>query len=279
MAIPFLHKHEFSTVNGEFDYIKWRLFVEETAKGVNSNLQAIIPFGFEITGNKSYLGKNLKRFYIYIGHEFSSTISSVYKSEMMNVLVHKMRNEFPLFFSTLYEIDIQSDKKKLVGQNSKIVIYERNIKGNLAHDWADYLISTPSNMLSKKLPDIVLFESNKVSRSYVFQLSIINHYLFESGKLDNEEFSTVHYLSTPYRNDSKNSIENIAYCKEVLNSIVLKQANSIDNFLSNHSNHDELLNQSVQDYHSSVLLDMQVSSVRLSQYRLKVEALYNSYGN
>jgi len=276
MELNQISKHEFAEQNGSFSYIKWKRLVETIVKDIDSHLEAIVPFGFELTGDKAYLSKKLRRFYIYIRNSKGSAKSEQLKKVVMIKLAEVLSSNYPEFFNTLYEIDIQNEKLKLSGENSKIIIYERNTKEKLINDWAIYLITTPTFILNGALPDIKLFEHNNVARSYIFQLSIIYHHLFEYAQITKLEYSTIRHLSTPYREGNQILIEDILYCKNIFESIVISQVNRI---VSNHSlQSPDMQKIKIQDYHSEAILTTDFSKNKAELYMDKIATLYNSYG-
>jgi len=179
---------------GEFNLQLWRQLLADAAKGIdtdNTNIEVINPFGFEVTGDRKFLQRNLRRFYCYFGsaNKFEKPPTELAIKLFDNFYKLLLQTD-PDFASKIALLIVESDSnfKKLLKDNNyqpsntdKIFVIEHRIfEEDLLTDYANYLISTLWGFHNKTLPELARFSESQSVRYRIFQLHLILENIFGS---------------------------------------------------------------------------------------------------
>jgi len=165
--------------NGE-----WRkliTFVCDKIDIMQSGLQIISPFGFELMEDKKYLYKSIKRLYCYIG--VPKKIAHLRDLKMISKIFSKE------LMSSIHRIGIApSDIAIFAAQDEFIFLHEKNyecrdsdflidaqvrvVDKNILDDYAHYIICTVDSISSNK-EEPEHFFNNKRHRSRTYQLYVV----------------------------------------------------------------------------------------------------------
>jgi hypothetical protein len=177
-----------------FNIDLWRHILRETASkigGKENHLEVINPFGFEITQDKSFLQRNLKRFFCYIGaaNQFNYPSDRLVQ-DFFDELYSRLKAVDPQFASEIALFIIESDTHlrhslKPFGYqpqwNDRVIIFEhRTFQTDILTDYSDYLIAVLWGFQENSLPELTRFQDSEAVRSRIFQLYLILECLFST---------------------------------------------------------------------------------------------------
>jgi len=167
-----------------FNLPQFRALVEATAKevsGAEYTLEAICPFGFELTQDPQFLNRQLKRFFLYIGSAKAfDRPSDALAQEYFAHLLHNISVVDSQFADRIVVFIIERDShfKRLLKPDSyspsshdKVFTIEHRIyHGDLITDYADFLIATLFEFGNRSLPQLNRFDKSENIRRRVLQL-------------------------------------------------------------------------------------------------------------
>lgn len=168
--------------DGSFALQTWRELINEVARDLGPDVQAICPFGFETSSDPSYLWRNLRRFHVYLGIPPSSRRPrDRVAADFADALLLRLHQRHPAFGRRIHGI-VMPHRKIAVTMSPGDVIYVRArlCEGQLLDAWASYLLLAAFAVLDGTLREIRDFETSDASRGYAFQLAIIMHGIFGS---------------------------------------------------------------------------------------------------
>src|SRR5688572_28255522 len=100
-----------------FDPILWFECIENTKKQLHSRykfeLEIISPFGFEVFNDKSYLTKNLTRFFIYIGVKNSELYNKI-ENKFAQYFIKTLSQNYPISHDKLMVVALRSGRHILL---------------------------------------------------------------------------------------------------------------------------------------------------------------------
>jgi len=166
----------------------WRNLTEDVCHQIDvnhQNFQVISPWGFEVTNDKKFLEKRLRRFYCYVGVPATENINknkiaSEYAAVIHEKIYHiseEMYNDIVLLIEHDKLTKLRSDDYVCKPNDKLIDVQVRSIEEDILTDYANYLMCTLSGMLEGKGESKEIIE-NKICRWRFYQLYIIQEQLF-----------------------------------------------------------------------------------------------------
>src|SRR5262249_54085966 len=144
-------------------------------------LEAICPFGFELTGDPGFLARRLKRFFLYVGAAgaFNKPCDDLACTFFQN-LHRNIVGADPTFADEIVALVVERDShfKRLLKspdyeptpRDKVFTIEHRLYSEDLLTDYADFMISTLFELAQRRLPQLGRFQSSENMRRRVFQL-------------------------------------------------------------------------------------------------------------
>lgn len=173
--------------NQTFNNQEWRTLLNETCQAIDTEkvgLTVISPWGFEVTNDKIFLSKQLRRFYCYIGIPKVSTkkpdeVANAFTNELF-----KRLKAYPEFYQQVVIKIVQEHLYKLkpndyhcLTTDKLIDIQARVVKNNILDDYADYLVATLDSVANAK-GECKNYQTNKMWRARAYQLYIMEEFLY-----------------------------------------------------------------------------------------------------
>src|SRR6185312_15365597 len=139
----------------------WRNLTEDVCHQIDvnhQNFQVISPWGFEVTNDKKFLEKRLRRFYCYVGVPATENINknkiaSEYAAVIHEKIYHiseEMYNDIVLLIEHDKLTKLRSDDYVCKPNDKLIDVQVRSIEEDILTDYANYLMCTLSGMLEGK---------------------------------------------------------------------------------------------------------------------------------
>jgi hypothetical protein len=278
-----------------FALSRFRQLVDAAAKetgGDRHTLEAICPFGFELTQDAQFLRRQLKRFFLYIGSPGTfNRASDDIALTFFDHLFHNILNIDPRFADQIAVLVIDRDShfKRLLKpqgyqpqpQDKVFTIEHRVYSADLLTDYADFLISTLFELTHRTLPQLARFDSSENIRRRVFQLYIACEYIFghfapPPGDADEAARDEIYRLNTARIGHYFAATQSTAPTDrevEILD-IVLKRVDLIYSLVASHKAH--LITRQVKSYNSD---EMFTFSMDVSIYKQSVDLIRSRYLN
>lgn len=175
--------------NQQFNNRFWREILAQVANLVSDELEtkieAISPFGFEVSQNKQFLSGQLRRFYCYLGVGKYSTYSKEYIAtrfyenlyDYLTVLNTRILDDIVIVIFN-QEMHLLNPKQYQCHSQDKLLdVQVREINHDLLTDYANYLITSMTGLHDKKI-ESTYFNENIRYRWRTYQLYVIHEYLF-----------------------------------------------------------------------------------------------------
>ncbi len=238
------------------DCLHWRMLVNDAALRCGPVREAVCPFGFEVTGDRSFLSKDLRRFYVYVGVSEAAVEPHHFIAEQYaEKLMESMEIRYPRLFN---HIDVVVTPRRTIHLHSRepkraIYIFVRPTHAGLIHEWAAYVLISAEMILGNRLPELRQFNADRLDRAYIFQLSVILHHIVDSGRHRTEEdYRAIRRLASP---NSRHSLLVKATPatreeKRALANIVMPQMQSIADALRTQDDDSHGVRLVVRDFHS-----------------------------
>jgi SAM-dependent methyltransferase len=274
--------------DGRFALQQWRELVAETARELGPHVQAICPFGFEVSGDSSYLLRALPRLHVYIGfpHEIESR-----RQEMADAycdhMLRRLRSSYPAFVERLHGVVMPHRRMALgVGPSRVVYIRTRTCEGSLITDWARYVVISVFAALDGTLREVRDFDQSEAARGYVFQLAIMLHRIFgDEAPLSVSDMAEIEDLARrdPPVIDSlkgERGRRSDATVREraAYERIVQPELDAIARLLSRPASaHDELVISRVQDFHGEHTIQAKLSKLFLEEITARIVVSYERY--
>ncbi|SBW22459.1 hypothetical protein FDG2_2670 [Candidatus Protofrankia californiensis] len=162
-----------------FAYHSWREAVRLTAAELGGCCDAIAPFGFEITRDRSFLLKRLTRFYTYLSisrpedaeaseHQFCCRL--LQKEAILPSQVRRVR------------LVVNSRTHLIRTDGTSGSLYVRGLilpsEQTLLQAYSYYVATSPLAICAGNLKEIALFDVSPSARRLVFQLTVVASYVY-----------------------------------------------------------------------------------------------------
>lgn len=266
----------------QFNNALWRSILNETLIETDDDIESlkvISPWGFELSQNKNFLQKKIKRFYCYL---FSRTDNQSSTDEILkkftSTLLKKLAHLDSDFYNQLACIVHATDDQLSILYNKKPTNYEcketdkliclDHRKTNTAPiiDYAHYIMCIPQ-VIAEEKGEISSWKNNRMARHRLFQLYIMmgfvfNDYLKIKQTKDDEFFNKIIHLidnsfQEIYTAQPEKQKANQMELDAVYNKII-PIAKMILNILNDYSK-NEAIAISCQAYHSSEILYQRIN--------------------
>jgi hypothetical protein len=168
--------------NGCFMVSRWRRLLSAAAQTVSRSHDATCPFGFETTGDPSWLHRPLRRFYILLGGEVARGQSTdALAKAFYEQLLGEIRRCDPLFHDSIAMVrynrqyDVRLKGARYVPTSTDVLLNILTLndrRGSLAA-YADYLISFMSSSEAGPHGEFQHFARHTRVRRRLFQLFLI----------------------------------------------------------------------------------------------------------
>lgn len=268
-----------------FNLKNWRNLVQNTAeKTIGSLCQTIVPFGFEVTGQKEYLGKNLNRFYCYFALPQLKTKSLKTEECFAHELLKEIKLNDKQFYDQISVVVYEHDKRKVelfnnLDSNSILInIEQRIIEDELILDYASYLACTLFESENKTLPEYVRAKENLNVRNRLYQIYLIieyatqyinipfttkEKYVFDMLHTLKKSKITHYYTSVPHIQATLAEEEYLKIIEERLHKIFVKV-----------NEEKETVHVNVKAYNSDGIIDENLPVSYLSNFMYYVKKSY-----
>lgn len=173
----------------QFNNKYWREILLQVASLLSDELQikveAIAPFGFEVSQNKNFLTDKLRRFYCYISVEkhgkYNKDFIAVRFYELLfnylSVINTRIVDDFAIIILN-QQIHLLNGPSYQCKQYDKLIdIQVREINHDLLTDYANYLITSLAGLYENKI-ESSHFHINLRYRWRTYQLYVIHEHLF-----------------------------------------------------------------------------------------------------
>lgn len=171
-----------------FNNIRWRKMVDEACRLVdreNLGFSVISPWGFELLENRSFLSKNLRRFYCYIGVPKGHELDKRELAAEFYIELEKLLKQYEPAFLKQIVVAIEQDRlRKLRPDNYECEVLDklvdvqvRYVGKDIITDYAEYVILSLAGIANEKA-ECQSYETNRMHRSRMFQLYIMIEQLF-----------------------------------------------------------------------------------------------------
>ncbi|HSW94068.1 MAG TPA: hypothetical protein VLJ15_06935 [Gammaproteobacteria bacterium] len=148
-------------------------------------MEVISPFGFEPLEDKTFLSKNIRRYYCYLGIKQNepmppSMIASVFRKKLFEILAtfdKKVLDHFILIIEQDHFIQLKNEGYECQAHDKAIDIQCRYVTHGILDDYANYIIGSLDSLLKKK-SDCADFIYNKRHRNRIYQLYLMLETLF-----------------------------------------------------------------------------------------------------
>jgi len=264
--------------NEKFNIENWRLILKEVGKRMPiSNCQTLVPFGFEVTNDKSFLKKNLNRFYCYFGNDSEKESNLRLEEIFKDILLEEIERNDKVFFQKISIIVFQEDKRKTlllqeVSENNLMInIEQRIINCSLIEDYSRYIACCLFEIEKKILPEFLRFDKNNNVRNRFYQLYLILEYSTQYLKLpftteEQNMFNSVHKLNKnpithyhtgetdlPPTSEDKEKLKLILSRIHKLYELILLDANYREITIKAYNNNHVLRHDVPNDYYQNVV--------------------------
>ena len=266
--------------DGRFDCQRWRSIVRKAARLAHPGADAICPFGFELTGNPSFLQFQLRRFYVYAG--LPEPLLDVFAHHLLEGL----REECPDFAESIHGIMVGERASALRPPPGPVLhLIARPPSLPLVKEWARYLLAAPGAAARNELGEVKDFARSKAARSYVFQLALMFHHLLEGEPGLDAATSASLRAVTRYDEivDARGGISSqnapaTVHEISLLRRLVGPQLRAVARLLARPvSEQDKTVRITVRDFHSADLLASRISEQRLASLSERIETSYERY--
>lgn len=170
-----------------FNNLLWRQLLAAVCNEMKNicEIEVISPFGFEPLEDKTFLSKNIRRYYCYLGIKqnesmLPSTIASLFRKKLFEMLAIndiKILEQFILIIEQDHFIQLQNEGYECQIQDKAIDIQCRYVTHGILDDYANYIIGSLDSLSGKK-SDCADFIYNKRHRNRIYQLYLILETLF-----------------------------------------------------------------------------------------------------
>jgi hypothetical protein len=174
-----------------FNNSLWRTILKKVAEDLSHQLdtkiEVISPFGFEVLKDRTILSKKLRKFYAYIGtKELSKTglslteLATLYGDKLLNYLEKKQEAFFRDLIIKVYQeefIHLKRAGYSPTEQDKLIDIQARLVQKDIYQDYADYIICCTSALYDDK-DESAMFYENLRHRIRTIQLYIMVEAVF-----------------------------------------------------------------------------------------------------
>jgi hypothetical protein len=273
--------------DGRFDCRRWRWLVERAVAAVDPEVEAICPFGFELTGDPDFLRLRLRRFYVYLGlpvrlwQERVDVIAAV-----GDRLLAGLRQECPELARCVHGMTLD-DQEVVLRPPPGAVIHLRARPGDrpLLQQWSRYLLAIPGAFVHDELPELRRFTASKSARSYLFQVTSIFHHLLggeaELSRVSCDEMRKLTGYAKVLAPGGKKIIKHERPSVQeidLLDRAVRPQMEAAARLLVSKLDRDDVLTWITErDFHSPHLLSSQVTRGRLAALSAKIACSYAEY--
>jgi hypothetical protein len=168
--------------DGRFMVSRWRLLLTRPLRAISTAHDATCPFGFEITGDTTWLSRGLRRFYILLGGTFQTSSVDDFTRTYCERLLGAIQLSDPSFFDRIalarynrkHDIPLKGTGYLANPTDVLINILALNdARGSLAV-YADYLISFLSCLEEAVHGEFEYFHAHTRVRRRLCQLYLIS---------------------------------------------------------------------------------------------------------
>lgn len=277
-----------------FDNRWWRELTENVGNKVSKlhglKVKVITPFGFEVTENKTYLFKNLRKFYCYLGVEKSyQNKRELVTKDYKQLLFKDLKVENPVFFADVI-VAIENDRLEKLRPNNyvpkqqdKLIdIQFRAVEKSILLDYADYIIANLSGLANLQ-GESAKYYANAVHRSRTLQLYVMQECLFgnliEPMKLAEkvlfgETFKYIHNMLRIYATEKPAEIEATVEEKLIYEELIVNRVRLMIKAV-NQNNEKTTIN--CVDYHAYRPLNLLIDTVAYDNAVDKIARTYSNF--
>ncbi|MFD7812033.1 hypothetical protein ACFV6E_03635 [Streptomyces sp. NPDC059785] len=183
------------TGTGAFDVAAWRHMVAQAASGASPRIQAICPFGFEVTHDPRFIRRDLSRFYVYLGIPAGLGPPADWAVSFARSFGEIAARRAPDYWGVA-NCGPGDAVVRLGGGHRSIDIRAFQVDEDLLDVYARFVCTVPLAIADGLCVAPGMFDSEGTCR-YFFQLSVMFHHLpFRScgGELSSKEMETLSLL-------------------------------------------------------------------------------------
>lgn len=162
-----------------FGYRAWQEFLTAVLVGPGIVRECIAPFGFEVTGDASYLSHALRRFYVYVIPQDGSETADV-EPRVAEAILHSPRPDVPSFIPDVGLVVTTARTISVAGPGQSMLYVKAlpDTAGPIVEAYARYLAAAPALIHHRHLLEIGGFSTRSSCRRYVFQLTVAGHFVY-----------------------------------------------------------------------------------------------------
>jgi hypothetical protein len=278
-----------------FNNRKWRQLLKQISEKTyfkKLGLEVISPFGFEILNDKSFLEKELKRFYCYLGlpkkHEGLvdvETLVNKFTNEVMHMIevnFPEYKDDFVLRIERNNFIKLRSNNYFCKRSDKLLDVQFRYFEESLIKDYADYIIASLSALIENK-DEIKEFASNSRFRSRTYQLYVMVENIFgyllpdfngEEIFLYKSIFSKINNTVEIFYDESKLLVPASEADIHIMNHIIKPRVNSISKKIKRAEDNITIQTDS---FHVDDKIQLQISYETYLKAQNKIVNSYTSF--
>ncbi|MBP9742834.1 MAG: hypothetical protein KBD37_05700 [Burkholderiales bacterium] len=280
-----------------FNRLNWINFIEGIAHNfslrLGIKLDVIIPWGFEVLNNSSYLTKNLKRFYCYFGVS-PNNLQQIDKNQLEYdigmEIINKLKEIDIQFYNRIVGLLVEENPSLFHDSNYKckimdclIVVIVRG-SNDILYDYANYIIGTIDGIM-RNIGEVANYRSLLVPRWRLFQLYIIHEALFGyllpnlSQHMQNLKTQIVHYARNdiwPFYNPQAAMVLAEGDELKFIDDLVLPRIFEIQQAIKN--GQGEIIKIKAQSFHYEMPLYIEMSKDIYTNAVKKIISTYRRFG-
>jgi hypothetical protein len=255
----------------------WRSAVAGAVAQTHTVLEAIVPFGFEATGDPRYLRGHVTRYFIYARPACEAGADRRALADLAGSLFGTSRSA-----ESLFRVVIAGDDVRVRDVPGSAILYLKLIPtpAPLLETYSTYLALTSPLIVREALLEAAKFRTSAAARRYVYQLTVIAASLYQGQCALSE--GEVHALGRLIRDSPERDLETGAATHtapdrdelDLLGDLILPLHRSVEGFLSSGPH---LQTYSVLDIHSGMRHAVLASRDRVSACSALAASRYLEY--
>ncbi|GHE10344.1 hypothetical protein [Streptomyces alanosinicus] len=161
--------------DGAFNIAAWREIVTRAAASTDPRIQAICPFGFEVTNDARFIRRNLNRFYVYLGIPPNLNPSAAWSVAFAEHLGKIVSECAPDYWGAAH-CSPENERLPLGHGYRSVDIRSIPASGDLLEMYAQFICTVPIAIADEICIKPGMFDSEGTCR-YFYQLSVMFHHL------------------------------------------------------------------------------------------------------